>query len=141
MRQLRMNRFIFSEKGIDIMNGLFLIVLVSLIQSPQFDMQGTIIRVNSPSSLVIGNDTVNKTVILDGVDSSGLNNLKYNYLMRDLQEYLPKKSVLVNGTNVYFDLVGSYNARSINDFIENKISDLEEMPDLFCEGYDCWIYS
>ncbi|HOU71079.1 MAG TPA: hypothetical protein PKY20_02580 [Methanothrix sp.] len=123
------------------MNGLFLIVLVSLIQSPQFDMQGTIIRVNSPSSLVIGNDTVNKTVILDGVDSSGLNNLKYNYLMRDLQEYLPKKSVLVNGTNVYFDLVGSYNARSINDFIENKISDLEEMPDLFCEGYDCWIYS
>lgn len=136
-----MNRFIFSEKGIDIMNGLFLIVLVSLIQSPQFDMQGTIIRVNSPSSLVIGNDTVNKTVILDGVDSSGLNNLKYNYLMRDLQEYLPKKSVLVNGTNVYFDLVGSYNARSINDFIENKISDLEEMPDLFCEGYDCWIYS
>jgi|GEM_PF-1127802 len=141
MRQLRMNRFIFSEKGIDIMNGLFLIVLVSLIQSPQFDMQGTIIRVNSPSSLVIGNDTVNKTVILDGVDSSGLNNLKYNYLMRDLQEYLPKKSVLVNGTNVYFDLVGSYNARSINDVIENKISDLEEMPDLFCEGYDCWIYS
>jgi hypothetical protein len=136
-----MNRFIFSEKGIDIMNGLFLIVLVSLIQSPQFDMQGTIIRVNSPSSLVIGNDTVNKTVILDGVDSSGLNNLKYNYLMRDLQEYLPKKSVLVNGTNVYFDLVGSYNARSINDVIENKISDLEEMPDLFCEGYDCWIYS
>jgi len=123
------------------MNGLFLIVLVSLIQSPQFDMQGTIIRVNSPSSLVIGNDTVNKTVILDGVDSSGLNNLKYNYLMRDLQEYLPKKSVLVNGTNVYFDLVGSYNARSINDMIENKISDLEEMPDLFCEGYDCWIYS
>ncbi|MBP7071060.1 MAG: hypothetical protein KBA97_08300 [Methanothrix sp.] len=123
------------------MNGLFLIVLVSLIQSPQFDMQGTIIRVNSPSSLVIGNDTVNKTVILDGVDSSGLNNLKYNYLMRDLQEYLPKKSVLVNGTNVYFDLVGSYNARSINDVIENKISDLEEMPDLFCEGYDCWIYS
>ena len=36
------------------MNALSLIILVSLIQSPQFDMQGTIIRVNSPSSMVIG---------------------------------------------------------------------------------------
>ncbi len=123
------------------MNALYLIILVSLVQSPQFDMQGSIIRVNSPSSMVIGNDTVNKTVILDGVDASGLNNLKYNYLMSDLNGYLLKKSVLVNGRHVYFDLVESYNARSINEIIEKKISDLEEMPDLFCEGYDFWIYS
>ena len=123
------------------MNALYLIILVSLIQSPQFDMQGSIIRVNSPSSMVIGNETANITVLLEGVDASGLNNLKYDYLMRDLKEYLPKKRVLINGSQVYFDLMGSYNSQSINDMIENKISDLEQMPDYFCEGYNCWAQS
>ena len=117
-----------------------LIILVSLLPTPLFDMQGTIIRVNSPSSMVIGNETANKTVLLDGVDASGLNNLQYDYLMTDLQGYLPKKKVLINGSRVYFDLGGSYNSQSINEMIEKKISDLEQMPDLFCEGYDCWLY-
>jgi len=115
-----------------------LIILASLMQTPLFDMQGTIIRVNSPSSMVIGNETVNRTVLLDGVDASGLNNLQYDYLMRDLQGYLPKKTVLINGSQVYFDLVGSYNSQSINEMIEKKISHLEQMPEFFCEGYDCW---
>lgn len=117
-----------------------LIILVSLYQTPIFDMEGTINRVNSPSSLVIGNETANRTVLLDGVDASGLNNHQYDYLMRDLQGYLPKKRVLVSGSQVYFDLVSSYNAQSINEMIEKKISDLEQMPDLFCDGYDCWQY-
>ena len=116
------------------------IILVSLLQTPLFDMQGTIIRVNSPSSMVIGNETINRTVLLDGVDASGLNNLQYDYLMKDLQGYLPKKRVLINGSQVYLDLVSSYNSQSINEMIEKKISDLEQMPDLFCEGYDCWQY-
>jgi hypothetical protein len=115
-----------------------MIILVSLLQTPHFDMQGTIIRVNSPSSVVIGNETANRIVLLDGVDASGLNNLQYDYLMRDLQGYLPKKRVLVNDSQVYFDLVGSYNAQSINEMIEKKISHLEQIPDFFCEGYDCW---
>ena len=115
-----------------------LIILASLMQTPLFDMQGTIIRVNSPSSMVIGNETVNRTVLLDGVDASGRNNLQYDYLMRDLQGYLPKKTVLINGSQVYFDLVGSYNSQSINEMIEKKISHLEQMPEFFCEGYDCW---
>ncbi len=114
------------------------IIMASLLQTPIFDMQGTVIRVNSPSSLVIGNETVNRTVLLDGVDVSGLNNLQYDYLMKDLQGYLPKKRVLINGNQVYFDLVGGYNSQSINEMIENKISHLEQMPDDFCEGYDCW---
>ena len=114
------------------------VILVSLLQTPHFDMQGTIIRVNSPSSVVIGNETVNRTVLLDGVDASGLNNLQYDYLMKDLQGYLPKKRVLINGSQVYFDLVSSYNSQSINETIEKKISHLEQMPDYFCEGYDCW---
>lgn len=117
-----------------------LIILVSLYQTPIFDMEGTINRVNSPSSLVIGNETANRTVLLDGVDASGLNNHQYDYLMRDLQGYLPKKRVLVSGSQVYFDLVSSYNAQSINEMIEKKISDLEQMPDLFCDGYNCWQY-
>ena len=117
-----------------------LIILVSLYQTPIFDMEGTINRVNSPSSLVIGNETANRTVLLDGVDASGLNNHQYDYLMRDLQGYLPKKRVLVSGSQVYFDLVSSYNAQSINEIIEKKISDLEQMPDLFCDGYNCWQY-
>ena len=86
------------------MNALSLIILVSLIQSPQFDMQGTIIRVNSPSSMVIGNETINRTVLLDGVDASGLNNLKYDYLMRDLKERIPinQKSMvpITNSINI-----------------------------------------
>lgn len=129
-----------SEEAIEIMNALILIALISLLQVPYFDTQGTINRVNSPSSMVIGNDTANKTVILDGVDASGLNNKQYAYLMSDIQGYFPGKSVLINGSYVYFDLVGSYNAQSINEMIERKISDLEQMPELFCEGYDCLEY-
>lgn len=120
------------------MNALILIALISLLQAPDFDMQGTIMRVDSPSSIVIGNETLSRTVILDGVDASGLNNKQYNYLMSDIQGYLPGKAVLVNGSYVYFDLVGSYNAKSINEMMKKKISDLEQMPDLFCEAYDCW---
>ena len=114
------------------------IILASLLQTPAFDMQGTVTRVNSPTSLVIGNETVNRTVLLEGVDASGLTNLKYDYLMRDLQGYLPKKEVLVNGSQVYFDLVAGYNSQSINEMIEKKISLLEQMPDYFCQDYECW---
>ncbi len=39
------------------------IILVSLLQTPLFDMQGTIIRFNFPSSMVIGNETADKTVL------------------------------------------------------------------------------
>lgn len=119
------------------MNALVLIALISLLQAPHFDMQGTINRVSSPSSMVIGNGTLNKTVVLDGIDASGLNNKQYNYLMSDIQGYLTGKRVLVNGSYIYFDLVGSYNAQSINRMIEKKISDLEQISYLFCEGYDC----
>jgi len=119
------------------MNALVLIALISLLQAPHFDMQGTINRVSSPSSMVIGNGTLNKTVVLDGIDASGLNNKQYNYLMSDIQGYLTGKKVLVNGSYIYFDLVGSYNAHSINEMIEKKISDLEQISYLFCEGYDC----
>jgi hypothetical protein len=45
-----------------------------------FDMNETITKVLSPSSIVIGRVAVS----LDEVDASGLNNCAYSYLMDDL---------------------------------------------------------
>jgi hypothetical protein len=62
-------------------------------------------NVISPSSLLIGNNTVN----LADVDASGLNQRQYAYLMDDLKSGLLGKDVFVKGGYVYFDLTGSYN--------------------------------
>jgi hypothetical protein len=63
------------------MNALALIPVILLLQASYFDMQGTIINVISPSSLMIGNNTVT----LADVDASGLNQRQYAYLMDDLK--------------------------------------------------------
>ena len=47
------------------------------------------------------------------------------YLMEDLKSYYIGKDVLVKGNYVYFDLNGAYNSQSINEMIQNKISDLQ----------------
>lgn len=117
------------------MNALVLIPMILLLQASYFDMQGTILAVNSPNSLLIGNDTFNKTVILDGVDASSLNQKQYNYLMSDIKYLLKGKSVFVKGNYVYFDLTGSYNSNSINDMIKKEITDLMQMRKYFCEGF------
>jgi len=85
-----------------------------------FDMNGTIIRVLSPSSIVLGKVAVS----LDEVDASGLNNCAYSYLMNDLQYYVGK-DVLVIGNKVYLALNGAYNSESINEKIQREISMLE----------------
>ena len=104
------------------MNSLALIPAILLLQASYFDMQGTIVDVISPSSLLIGNDTV----ILADVDASGLTARQYAYLMKDLQSSLPGKDVFVKGGYVYFDLTGSYNSHSINEMTQKDISDLKE---------------
>jgi hypothetical protein len=63
------------------MNALALIPVILLLQASYFDMQGTIINVISPSSLMIGNNTVT----LADVDASGLNQRQYAYQMDDLK--------------------------------------------------------
>jgi hypothetical protein len=102
-----------------------------------FDMNGTITRVLSPSSIVIGKVAVS----LDEVDASGLNNCAYSYLMNDL-EYYVGKNVLVIGNRVYLALNGAYNSESINEKIQREISMLEEEQEsgnlcksLYYEGY------
>jgi len=117
------------------MKALALIPMILLLQASYFDMQGTILAVNSPNSLLIGNDTVNKTIILEGVDTSSLNKKQYDYLMSDIKGLLKGKSVFVKGNIVYFDLTGSYNSHSINDMIKKEIADLIEMRKFFCEGF------
>lgn len=131
------NRYIYNIKNpnASIMKALALIPMILLLQASYFDMQGTILNVNSPNSLLIGNDTINKTIILEGVDASSLNQKQYNYLMSDIRDQLKGKSVFVKGNYVYFDLTGSYNSRSINDMIKKKIADLVEMRKFFCEGF------
>jgi hypothetical protein len=86
-----------------------------------FDMKGTITNILSPSSIVIGNYVVN----LVGVDPSGLYGSTYFYLMEDLKSYYIGKDVLVKGNYVYLDLNGAYNSQSINEMIQNKISELQ----------------
>ena len=113
------------------MNALALIPVILLLQASYFDMQGTIINVISPSSLLIGNNTIN----LADVDASGLNQRQYAYLMDDLKRSLLGKDVFVKGGYVYFDLTGSYNSVSINEMTQKEISDLKEMSRFFC--YDC----
>ena len=117
------------------MSALLLIPIILLMQASYFDMQGTILSVESPSVLKIGNETVNKTVTLDGVDASALNQKQYTYLMNDIKPMLQGKSVFVKGSNVYFDLTGSYNSRSLNEMIESEIKDIMEMRRYFCEGF------
>ena len=102
-----------------------------------FDMNGTITRVLSPSSIVIGKVGVS----LDEVDASGLNNCAYSYLMNDLQYYVGK-DVIVKGNKVYLALNGAYNSESINEKIQREISMLEEEQEygnlcqsLYYEGY------
>lgn len=104
------------------MNSLALIPVILLLQASYFDMQGTIVDVISPSSLLIGNITVN----LADVDGSGLTTRQYAYLMNDLKSSLPGKDVFVKGGYVYFDLTGSYNSHSINEMTAKEISDLKE---------------
>jgi hypothetical protein len=104
------------------MNSLALIPVILLLQASNFDMQGTIVEVISPSSLLIGNSTV----ILADVDASSLTARQYAYLMNDLQSSLPGKDVFVKGGYVYFDLTGSYNSYSINEMTQKEISDLKE---------------
>jgi len=96
-----------------------------------FDMSGTITKVLSPSSIVVGNAAVN----LDDVDASGLNNCAYSYLMRDLKYYIGK-DVLVKGNKVYLDLIGAYNSVSINEQIQTEILSLEKEQEYgnFCES-------
>ncbi|MDD2756691.1 MAG: hypothetical protein PHS80_14350 [Methanothrix sp.] len=58
------------------MNALAVIPVILLLQASYFDMQGTIVKVISPTSLLIGNNTV----ILADVDASGLTARQYAYL-------------------------------------------------------------
>jgi hypothetical protein len=58
------------------MNALAIIPVILLLQASYFDMQGTIMNVISPSSLLIGNNTAN----LADVDASGLNQRQYAYI-------------------------------------------------------------
>ena len=111
------------------MNALALIPVILLLQASYFDMQGTIMNVISPSSLMIGNNTVT----LADVDASGLNQKQYAYLMDDLKSSLQGKEVLVKGGYVYFDLTGSYNSHSINEMTQKEISDLKEMRRFFLD--------
>jgi hypothetical protein len=104
------------------MNSLALIPVILLLQASYFDMQGTIVDVISPSSLLIGNSTVN----LADVDASGLTARQYAYLMNDLKSSLTGKDVFVKGGYVYFDLIGSYNSHSINEMTQKDISYLKE---------------
>lgn len=113
------------------MNALALIPVILLLQASYFDMQGTIREVVSPSSLLIGNNTVN----LADVDASGLSQRQYACLMDDLKSRLLGKDVFVKGGYVYFDLTGSYNSVSINEVIQKDISDLKEMRGLLCDGF------
>jgi hypothetical protein len=117
------------------MKALALIPLILLLQASYFDMQGTVMSVNSPTSLLIGNGTVNRTVTLADVDASGLNQKQYDYLMNDLKGLLLGKSVYVKGGYVYFELTGSYNSNSINEMIQREITDLIELRKYFCEGF------
>jgi hypothetical protein len=118
------------------MNALALIPVILLLQASYFDMQGTIMNVISPSSLMIGNNTVT----LEDVDASGLNQRQYAYLMDDLKSSLLGKDVFIKGGYVYFDLTGSYNSVSINEMIEKEISDLKEMRKFFCDGFCGYSY-
>jgi hypothetical protein len=111
------------------MNALALIPVILLLQASYFDMQGTIMNVISPSSLLIGNNTIT----LADVDASGLNQKQYAYLMDDLKSSLQGKDVFVKGGYVYFDLTGSYNSHSINEMTQKEISDLKEMRDFYCD--------
>jgi hypothetical protein len=113
------------------MKALALISAILLLQASFFDMQGTIENVISPSSLLVGNNTIN----LVDVDASGLNQRQYAYLMDDLRSRLLSKDVFVKGGYVYFDLTGSYNSHSINEIIQKEISDLKEMHRYFCDGF------
>ena len=118
------------------MNALALIPVILLLQASYFDMQGTIMNVISPSSLMIGNHTVT----LVDVDASGLNQRQYAYLMDDLRSSLLGKDVFVKGGYVYFDLAGSYNSVSINEMIQTEISDLKETLGFFCDGFCSYSY-
>lgn len=84
-------------------------------------MRGTINLILSPTSIVVGNVTVN----LEGINSSDLSSSSYVYLMEDLRSYYIGKDVLVKGNYAYFDLNGAYNRMSINEMINSQITDLK----------------
>jgi hypothetical protein len=92
----------------------------SSVSASSFDMSGTITDVLSPSSILVGKESVT----LESVDSSDLNSAAYAYLMKDLKEWLIGKEVFVKGNRVYFDLNGAYNSVSINEMIQKDITDL-----------------
>lgn len=103
-------------------------------QASYFDMEATIARVDSPSSLLIDN----KTVKLADVDASGLTGGQFNYLMNDLNDWLLGKDVFVKDDYVYFNLGGSYNSISINEMIQNDIKKLMEEPAFCYYGMNHW---
>jgi hypothetical protein len=113
------------------MNAIALIPVILLLQASYFDMQGTIADVLSPSSLLVGNTTIN----LADVDASGLNQRQYADLMENLRGRLLKKDVFVKGGYAYFNLGGSYNSVSINEMIQKEISDLKELRRFYCDGF------
>ena len=119
------------------MNALAMIPVILLLQASYFDMQGTIMNVISPSSLLIGNNIVN----LADVNASGLNQRQYAYLMDDLKSRLLGKDMFVKGGYVYFSLAGSYNSVSINEMIQKEISDLKEMHRFYCDGFCGYSYN
>jgi hypothetical protein len=111
------------------MKTLALVPILLLAQASYFDMNGTIVDVLSPGSLLIGN----KTVSLTDVDTSGLSGGLYAYLMNDLKKWLTGKDVFVKAGYVYFDLVGSYNSVSINEMIQKEISNLKDEMIYCCD--------
>ncbi len=104
------------------MSILAFIPILLLLQTPYFDMQGTINDVLTPGSLVVDN----KVVYLADIDTSGLNATQYAYLVYDLKSWLIGKDVFIKDGYVYFDLNGSYNSVSINEMIQKEIQNLEE---------------
>jgi hypothetical protein len=111
------------------MKTLALIPIILLLGASYFDMNGTIVSVNSASSLKVDG----KTIDLAGVDTSGLNRCQLSYLMGDLASWLPGKAVFVKNNYVYLDLVGSYNSVSINEVIQNEIEHIKvDLQDYCC---------
>jgi len=101
---------------------LALVPILFLAQASYFDMNGTVVDVLSPSSLLIGN----KTVALKDVDTAGLSPGLYTHLTNDLKKWLIGKDVYVKAGYVYLDLVGSYNSKSVNEMIQNDIVHLRD---------------
>jgi hypothetical protein len=120
-----------------ILSGVIMQIETSMATAKSnFDMNGTIANVLSPSSFVVDNVRVK----LNGVDASSLNWCMYSCLLSDLKQYYTGKDVFVEKNNVYLDLLGSYNSESINEHIQKEIESLMEEQDhgaLCCPEFDC----